>query len=594
MITAVFIACLLQTDVVPPARAVDDARCEDCHPDQTLTWRRSGMGRALEEIDPAAFEGLGEVAAGETGYAYRFDVTGGGVFVLENYRTEQSEPPREVNRWPLRFAVGAGDLDRSFAMEVDGRWWLAPLELVSAHVTRRGVVTDRHAALAPAHGMQPLTRATQAITPECLACHTQNLPTPDWPLNRALGGESWRPTGISCGACHGRAEAHADWREEDLAGGEVQGQDPLRSHAGFTREERMSICAACHLQGDARLELVPRRFGVPEPGGDLLALRALFVAAEVGPELGFASQTERLVLSECYLQTPDLTCETCHDPHRSVYEPRESARVRGACVGCHGGERPGTAHTATPCSEPVDSSPDGQDCADCHMPESPVFDVAGVRIHDHWIRRRPRIAAAPDELRFDEAPDGNWRRFRWPGVAPPEHIDDAGLLLMALASRGHWQAAAALLEERPGPAAVRLPMYHHVKAGVLEAVGRTAEAERAYRVALALDPQLAAATVNLGLLLARTDRARDALTLLSATIEAHPLLDSALRNRALAHGALGDGEAFARDLERAFRLRPEAELALALAEHYERSGDRDRARRWRSEASRVRPDLARE
>ena len=43
----------------------------------------------------------------------------------------------------------------------------------------------------------------------------------------------------------------------------------------------MSTCAACHLQGDARIELENARLGPPPAGGDLLATRAVFVALEL-------------------------------------------------------------------------------------------------------------------------------------------------------------------------------------------------------------------------------------------------------------------------------------------------------------------------
>src|SRR6185436_9440478 len=118
-----------------------------------------------------------------------------------------------------------------------------------------------------------------------------------------------------------------------------EGTDPIRtaSHAG--RIESLSMCARCHLQGDASFLLEPRARGIVPPGGDLLAKRAVFVAGKPTDEIGFVSHVERLVLSRCFTEPrlgEPMTCLTCHDPHRSSFDPRERAAVRDACKKCHG------------------------------------------------------------------------------------------------------------------------------------------------------------------------------------------------------------------------------------------------------------------
>ncbi|MFT5290733.1 MAG: putative CXXCH cytochrome family protein [Planctomycetota bacterium] len=570
----------------PTPQAVDDARCIDCHPLETKGWRAGGMAHALGPIEPGEFEGLGTVVEAGTGFSYRFEEGGGAARLLESYVREGAQP-KQSNSWPVAFAIGAGELDRSYALEVDRRWWYAPLEVLAGK--------SSEAVLAPPHTMSPGSRASLPVTPECLACHTDNLPPMGYPLNRSVDARVWEPRGISCGACHADALAHADWREDDLSGEELAGGDPLLSHDSFTREQRMSTCASCHLQGDARIELEPNRFGIPRAGNDVLEQRAIFVAAKPGPEVGFVSQVERLVLSRCYLEPTEaegaMSCETCHNPHQSVFVERERRRVRAACVNCHATGNGAASAAAMHCALPVSDRPDDRDCVDCHMPKVPVFDVDAVRIHDHWIRTEPQAPEVAQSLRADESPAGDWKRFLWPGVDPPAHANDPGLDMLALFARGHVEAAQALIDSKPGSRTVRLPMYHHVRAGLLEQLGRIQEAHGAYRVALALDPTLAPATTNLGLLLTGIGRGGEAIELLSKLLEGSPGLDGALRNRALAHASVGDMNSFARDLEEAFRLRPVGSIAQALAQHFEGLGETSRAARWRAAAQRTDPRI---
>ncbi len=242
-------------------QAVDDARCIDCHPAETSGWRAGGMARALGPIVEGEFDGLGQVVEGDTGFSYRFEAGGDGARLLESYLREGAEP-KQTNAWPVAFAIGAGELDRSYAVEIDRRWWYAPLEVLVSESSR--------SVLAPPHSMFPGSRASLPVTPECLACHTDSLPPMGYPLNRSVDSLVWEPTGVSCGACHSGALAHADWREDDLSGEDLVGEDPLLSHGDFTREQRMSACASCHLQGDARIELEPNRFAIPAAGLDVL------------------------------------------------------------------------------------------------------------------------------------------------------------------------------------------------------------------------------------------------------------------------------------------------------------------------------------
>jgi hypothetical protein len=565
----------------PASELAIGASCTDCHAEIVESYRAGGMARALDGIRPGEFAGLKSVLETQTGFQYHFEGDGKNARIVEKRAATSlsgRRPHRDSGR--LAFAIGAGVLDRSYAVAKHERLWFAPLEVVSS-----ADGNERHAALAPGHAMKPGSRFSVPITPECLACHTDLLPPRDWPQNRIPPPEAWRPRGISCGACHCGGEAHVDWRSRELLGQEPAGEDPILNPAHLGRTQRMSLCAGCHLQGDARIELEPGNLAPPAPGGDLLEHRAIFVASQATEEVGFVSHVERLVLSRCYLETSadadGLSCSSCHDPHRPLQDPLERKRVRDGCSRCH------APHNSSNSSCPLSPArKKGRDCVECHMRRTGVFDVAHVRIHDHWIRKRPGPAAEAAPLRFPESATGDWRAFRWPDAEPPSHHDDPGLWMMALYTARHMERAASLLT-RESAFDGKLAMYHHVRGVLLEMNGQFDAAVKEYRQAIRIDPDLAESVSNLGLLHGRMGATDVGLRVLDGLIERHPGADGALRNRSLIKRAGGDTQGFLKDLEASMKLLPSPEVARALASEWRKRGRPERARFWEEEALRL-------
>lgn len=563
------------------ARAVGED-CADCHPAIVASYSRTGMGRALGPLLPGELDGLGAVADATTGLTYQLEESAGRGWLVESWRDRVTGTERRRSA-PLGFAIGAGIMDRSFAARRGGLAWFAPLEVLSAHGEHA-----RRAVLAPGHMMIPGTRLSTPISEECLTCHTDNLPPRDYPLN--LIPADWQALGISCAACHGDTLAHAAWRRTDLEGGEVEGADPILDHSAMGTEQRLSICARCHLQGDARIALRAGERGIPAPGGDMLESLAVFLPSVSDSDVAFVSQVERTLLSPCYLESLagplPLTCEVCHDPHVSVFEAPERARTRAACGKCH---PPGlSSATAAPCSLSRERHGDS-DCVACHMRRTPVFDVAEVEIHDHFIQRTPPPASRFERIRVKHTTDGLLSPFAWPGTDAAAVAADAGLAMMAAAIAGFPEVAAAGADLPPGAFSRRLPSYYHVHGLILEAAGRLDDARKAYRRALVLDPSLPESRMNLALLRARLGRTEQAAAGLLALIEDHPRAEGAYRNLALVRLQQGDGEGFARCLEQAQRLLPRVENARALADHYRRLGAEASALRWDEEARTLGP-----
>lgn len=564
---------------VAPAQTQHGEACRNCHPEIARSWSGSGMARSLGPVEAEEFPPLTQLDPVQDGAGYRYAFARspeGTPLLIETHK----DHPDHARPSALAFAIGSGEHDRSYAAAVGPLMAFAPLEVLTSDA-------GRHAALAPGNSMQAGARFDSPIGADCLRCHTDSLPAPNWPEDLGPDPANWSPRGISCGACHGAVAQHASAQATLEAGGSLEATGgSLPKLSALSRIERVSVCAACHLQGDASIELLLGAHGLPKVGGDLLDSRAIFVATKGTKEIGFVSQVERLALSRCFSAAPEMDCSTCHDPHQSLHSTADNfavrRSVRDACVKCHEPED---------CATPAERRAQG-DCASCHMPSMGVFDVAEVQIHDHYIRRdapRGRGPTPANRLRVEESPTGDWRLFSWPGEAPPAYTDDPGLWLLALGGRGHEQRATSYLDQALGARSSALPHVHHARGLLLERAGRTEEAEDAYRAAFALDQAHAQSAINLALILQRSERTREGLNILDKVIARFPQAEGALRNRAILRLDSGDTAGMAADLEAAFWIRPSAAIADKLAEWLQSTGNSAEARRWRAAAASVDP-----
>jgi len=563
-------AMLILGSGAPPTPGDDriGASCAACHGVLVDEYRATGMARAVEPLRQDEFAGLTRIEDHDSGFSYEFMDGSSGTRIVESWGEGREEGSRSV---PLLYAIGAGRLDRSYVAQVGGMEWFAPLEVVSDHED-----VERHAALAPGHEMVPGMRFTTPITNECLACHTDSPPAIDYPAN--LHSAGWSPRGISCAACHAAGEEHARFRQ---VGGE--GEDPALELGELDLAGRISLCARCHLQGDARISLSGSR-ALSRPGTDLLEEWAVYLPRRGDEDVAFVSQVERMLTSVCFTSSLSeggrpLECNTCHDPHRSLDEEAERARVRGACMQCHeGGD--------DDCSRP-NLRETSQDCVDCHMPLVGVFDVSAVKIHDHEISRSPASPQTYSQIRVKHARTGDVARFQWPWLEL--RTPDPGLEMMAALIAGGERRALERVDGEPGDESRKLSTYHHLRAVLLEGAGRLDEARKSYLRALVLEPDSGESTVNLAFLLGRMNRAHEGIARLDELLERHPQAEGAWRNRGLLKNSLGDVRGLASDLETAQSILPRAELARALAEIRRQLGDESGARIWEQRAKQLGP-----
>ncbi|KAA3608279.1 MAG: hypothetical protein DWQ01_14620 [Planctomycetota bacterium] len=502
------------------AQAPEEVRsCQPCHRQVVADWLQNGMSDTLGPLPEPFRQHLfqqGEEDALRQWHQnprsqsrYRVetptDQNGHATLAIVEERLGVDGGPNTRRSQELGYRIGAGVHAISLVAREGPRWFFAPLE----YFNNVGFV------LAPTEFRNQPLGLTRTITNECLACHTTDPLPESFPLNHL---QDAMPVGLSCNSCHGPGDAHVAKMTALKQSDREQAYDgvsEILNPAGLPAERQLDLCARCHLQGDARLELTPDGTPRAVPGENLFQRRAAYVPKNPGPDYGFVSQVHRLSLSACFQQSPDMSCASCHDSHAP---PRVQGRQSflDACQSCHpqGHVRSG-------------ASMKGGDCVSCHMRLSQPFDLGHMEVHDHWVRIRPPAPEHFSTLREIETTDGQIQRYRYRAGGGHEFSarEEAAMKAMALAHLGNTAGALREFQTLPAPGSpeairgtkdegpwpvLELPMMHFVRGRSLYESRDLAQAEAAYRDALKLDPKLAEARINLAWILVELERLDEA------------------------------------------------------------------------------------
>jgi hypothetical protein len=358
------------------------AVCASCHKNVHDTYIHTGMGRSFDHAiwqkTAAKFDAHALVYDTARNFYYFPFFRDSTFFVLE-YRLENGDTVhRRLEK--ISYIVGSGQHTNSHIIDINGYAYQAPV----TYYTQEG-----RWDMAPGfRGYN--TRFGRILTEECITCHN-NYPTlQPGSLNKFTD----MPRGIECERCHGPGELHA---RKMLAGQTVDtakmADYTIVNPRRLTRDLQMDLCQRCHLQGVAVLNEGKTFFDF-KPGIKLSEVMNVFLPRYTNSHEKFimASQADRLRMSKCFMQSENLTCLTCHHPHRSV-EITPASQYNQACLSCHK-HRPQSV-----CSAPQpERQAQGDVCWKCHMPMSGSTDIPHVRITDHRIsvsRQQQAAAGSP-------------------------------------------------------------------------------------------------------------------------------------------------------------------------------------------------------
>lgn len=342
------------------------ATCASCHKNVHDTFIHTGMGRSFDHATlqktAAKFGPHAVVFDSLRNFYYHPFFKDSVMYVLE-YRLENGDTTHKRLE-KISYIVGSGQHTNSHILDINGYVYQAPV----TWYTQEG-----RWDLAPGF-KQNNSRFGRWLSEECITCHN-NLPEQ---VPGSMNRFSKMPTGIECERCHGPGKLHV---EEKLKGIVVdtakQADYSIVNPRRLPRDLQMDLCQRCHLQGVAVLNEGKSFFDF-KPGMKLSEVLNVYLPRYTDTDEHFimASQADRLRMSECFKQSKDLSCITCHQPHRSV-EITPASQYNNACLKCHKTEA---------CTEkPELRASKSDNCAGCHMPKSGSTDIPHVRITDHRI-----------------------------------------------------------------------------------------------------------------------------------------------------------------------------------------------------------------
>ncbi len=323
--------------------------CQPCHPREVEGFVKSAMGNS---ISVPKEEPEGQFLHASSGARAR-------IFWKNGQLQHQVQQSGLEATFPASYAVGFGNVGKSYLVAIDGHLFQSPAALYSA---------KRAWAESPGYENDAFLDFWRPIDSSCLSCHTGSLQRKDKEVTL---------TPISCDRCHGSPDEHL---RRPVPGS-------ILNPAKLTGKERDSVCEQCHLEG-ATIVLNPgKHWGDYQPGQALEQVQSTYVLQSDDrrlPGSAAVSHSEQLALSACRRADPaKLWCATCHDPHSPA-----------------GDHKPEIAQTCRSCHRPAELSsthkPDDTNCIGCHMPKRRASDISHAAITDHRILKHPDVSPVVD------------------------------------------------------------------------------------------------------------------------------------------------------------------------------------------------------
>ncbi len=345
------------------------AVCASCHQEERATFIHTGMGRSFDRASlqktAAKFDAHAVVYDSILNFYYFPFFKDSALYVLE-YRLERGDTVHQRLE-KISYIIGSGQHTNSHILDINGYAYQAPVTFYTQ---------EERWDLAPGFRVNN-SRFGRILTDECITCHNNYPQMQPGSINKFAE----MPTGIECERCHGPGQLHVERMLKGMTVDTAKKADySIVNPKRLSRDLQMDLCQRCHLQGVAVLNEGKTFFDF-KPGMPLSEVMNVFLPRYTDTHERFimASQADRLRMSECFQHSEDISCITCHHPHRSV-EITPISQYNNACKKCHS-QSPQTLCTAPS----ADRLAEGDNCSKCHLPKSGSTDIPHVRITDHRI-----------------------------------------------------------------------------------------------------------------------------------------------------------------------------------------------------------------
>jgi hypothetical protein len=530
-------------DGTPADGYAGSSACAACHAVIYQSYSATPMALSSGKVGTGAFQeslAATQFFHARSGVRYRVFKEQSNYFFEFARDAFQTSSPEIRGRRRLDYFIGSGAVGRSYLFSVDRFLFQAPVSYYSM---------PGQWNLSPGYEQAEQINLTRPIEAGCLECHASRLQPVAGTQNR-YGEPPFLEGGVSCERCHGPGKQHIS----RMSRGQMDGPRGIVNPTKLEPLRRDSVCAQCHLTGEARISKPGRSLSTFRPG-DLLSDHIVSFLWSSGSEPGLkvTGHFEKLWQSACKKASADrLSCLSCHNPHAVPAGAERKEYFRQRCLACH--QNPG-------CKLQVDlRAQNGNDCVACHMPKDQAVDVTHRAVFtDHSI---PRVnSGAP--LGKAETTERSLIPF-WGSAAETR---DLGLAYAERAvQEGNDTYYARAFEplkkveaEEPGDGQALEQLAY-----LYDRRGDETKAMALYERALRANPARLVAAVNLGTLLARRGRFQDAIRLWEDALSRNPGLEAARVYLAVAYLRSGNPTAAEAALLKALEYSPDSPPARRL------------------------------
>ncbi len=347
--------------------------CAECHQEIYESFLETAHARTAQEARPENV--LGSFAQGENRLSTR-DPRLAFEMVRDEHGMRQCLEVRQdaatfAHEASIDLVTGSGNHGQTYLYWQGDALFQLPVSYFSEldrWVNSPGLYTDGTADFA------------RGIGDRCLDCHATFFALAPGTFNR-YDRQNYI-LGVTCVRCHGSGWAHVQYHQNHRD--DVQPRY-IVNPALLSSERGNEVCAQCH-SGAGQLRQPAFSYRPGEPLADYIALDFSGDNVE-NDDPHAANQLARLMKSRCFSESRDMTCHTCHDPHRQ--ERGDLALFGSRCATCH--EQTDCGLSAE-LGEGITNR-----CVPCHMPSrrdnQGIIETADGHflplLRDHFIQAQP-------------------------------------------------------------------------------------------------------------------------------------------------------------------------------------------------------------